>query len=580
MLARLADPEASICVAAERAVMAAVDGSCRLPVAAHAVREGDAIFLRGMLADPDGSNVRRGERRAAYPEERGRSRGASAATSAPSSSTAKLRQRGAAISTRPRRPRAPRAPALGAPPRARAAPRRALAPRGALGELPARSSICSTASRPTSVRVGLTLSVSPPLAAMLADDAPPRALLRSTSRASPASRPRWSRAPRSSPAPARSCPSTSAASPRPARPGIASAATCSAPSAPTRARAASSCDQRSDARVPPGPARRVGRGARSAPSVRAQLRLGLRGFEAIAGVRPRGLWLPECGYDPRLADDLAAAGVRYTILDAHGLHPRRAPPARRRASRPCSAGAASPSSPAIPEAARDVWSRQVGYPGDPWYREFYRDVGFDLPEHLLDGELGPDGTRLMTGIKPYRITGPGPHKEPYDPEAARPAPASTRATSSQSARPSPATPRAACRNPILVAPFDAELFGHWWFEGPAFLEHTLRALDASARRRRRHLHHPRRLPGALPRAGRGRAGAFVVGRGRVRRGLGGARGSAGSGATYATPSARSATRSRAGAARRGSRAARSIRRSASCSSSSRATGRSCCGAGR
>ncbi len=36
--------------------------------------------------------------------------------------------------------------------------------------------------------------------------------------------------------------------------------------------------------------------------------------------------------------------------------------------------------------------------------------------------------------------------------------------------------------PIVVAPFDAELFGHWWFEGPAFLEHVLRELDASARR--------------------------------------------------------------------------------------------------
>jgi hydroxymethylbilane synthase len=66
-LARLADTETSICVAAERALMAAVDGSCRLPVAAHAVREGGELFLRGMLADTDGSNVRRGMRRAAFP---------------------------------------------------------------------------------------------------------------------------------------------------------------------------------------------------------------------------------------------------------------------------------------------------------------------------------------------------------------------------------------------------------------------------------------------------------------------------------------------------------------------------------
>jgi hydroxymethylbilane synthase len=66
-LARLADTETSICVAAERALMAAVDGSCRLPVAAHAVREGGELFLRGMLADTDGSNVRRGARRVAFP---------------------------------------------------------------------------------------------------------------------------------------------------------------------------------------------------------------------------------------------------------------------------------------------------------------------------------------------------------------------------------------------------------------------------------------------------------------------------------------------------------------------------------
>jgi hydroxymethylbilane synthase len=67
VLARLADPETSICVAAERAVMAAVDGSCRLPVAAYAVHQGSEMFLRGMLADPDGSRVRHAERRAAFP---------------------------------------------------------------------------------------------------------------------------------------------------------------------------------------------------------------------------------------------------------------------------------------------------------------------------------------------------------------------------------------------------------------------------------------------------------------------------------------------------------------------------------
>jgi hydroxymethylbilane synthase len=68
-LAPLADLETSICVAAERAVMASVEGSCRTPVAAYAVRMGeDGIWLRGMLADPDGSRPRLAERRAAWPK--------------------------------------------------------------------------------------------------------------------------------------------------------------------------------------------------------------------------------------------------------------------------------------------------------------------------------------------------------------------------------------------------------------------------------------------------------------------------------------------------------------------------------
>ena len=68
-LAVMADEEASICVAGERAVMAAVEGSCRLPVAAYAIREGGDLWLRAMLADPDGKNLRRGERRLGFPSD-------------------------------------------------------------------------------------------------------------------------------------------------------------------------------------------------------------------------------------------------------------------------------------------------------------------------------------------------------------------------------------------------------------------------------------------------------------------------------------------------------------------------------
>jgi hydroxymethylbilane synthase len=66
-LAALADAETTICVEAERAVMRAVGGNCRMPVAAFARRDGDAIALRAMLAEPDGTRVRFGARRASFP---------------------------------------------------------------------------------------------------------------------------------------------------------------------------------------------------------------------------------------------------------------------------------------------------------------------------------------------------------------------------------------------------------------------------------------------------------------------------------------------------------------------------------
>ncbi|WP_437816673.1 hydroxymethylbilane synthase [Sorangium sp. So ce1078] len=67
VLSALADRETTVCVTAERAVMAAVEGSCRTPVAAYAVRDGGALWLRALLAEPDGSRLRRAERRLPWP---------------------------------------------------------------------------------------------------------------------------------------------------------------------------------------------------------------------------------------------------------------------------------------------------------------------------------------------------------------------------------------------------------------------------------------------------------------------------------------------------------------------------------
>jgi 1,4-alpha-glucan branching enzyme len=220
--------------------------------------------------------------------------------------------------------------------------------------------------------------------------------------------------------------------------------------------------------------------ALSPPSVRAQIRIGLRAFEGFTGKKPRGLWLPECAYDPSLGGALAGAPVRYTLLDAHGLEF-----ARPRPPLGVYAPVLSPGGVAFfardPESTREVWSRDEGYPGHPDYREFYRDIGFDLPEQALMGELGPHGTRLATGLKYHRVTGPGPHKEPWDPSKAE---ARARADAErfvERRRAALSAISGAGPAPLVVAPYDAELFGHWWFEGPIFLEHVLRGLDRSAR---------------------------------------------------------------------------------------------------
>ncbi len=87
----------------------------------------------------------------------------------------------------------------------------------------------------------------------------------------------------------------------------------------------------------------------------------------------------------------------------------------------------------------------------------------------------------MTGLKLHRITGSSSDKEPYDAAEAERV-AGLHALDFVGRRTTRlAEARAAGGSDLVLAPFDAELFGHWWFEGPTFLEHTLRALAADSR---------------------------------------------------------------------------------------------------
>jgi hydroxymethylbilane synthase len=68
LLSPLAHAETALAVAAERGVMLAVEGSCQVPVAAYARRDGEALRISALLAEPDGSRIRRSDQRVGWPD--------------------------------------------------------------------------------------------------------------------------------------------------------------------------------------------------------------------------------------------------------------------------------------------------------------------------------------------------------------------------------------------------------------------------------------------------------------------------------------------------------------------------------
>jgi 1,4-alpha-glucan branching enzyme len=209
----------------------------------------------------------------------------------------------------------------------------------------------------------------------------------------------------------------------------------------------------------------------SPAAARSQILIGRDVYVEAFGQAPAGFWLPECAYAPGLAPHLQEANLRWFILDAHGLlfaNPR----PQRAIYAPCY----SPLGPAAfardQDSSRQVWSAQIGYPGDPNYREFYRDAGFDLPlEHL--GSVA-QGQRKFSGVKYYRITAREGEKALYDPAAAERLADAHASHFLDARRRQIQTLMTYNFDPIVVVPFDAELFGHWWFEGPVFLERFIR----------------------------------------------------------------------------------------------------------
>ncbi|MBN2223273.1 MAG: glycoside hydrolase family 57 protein [Deltaproteobacteria bacterium] len=207
-------------------------------------------------------------------------------------------------------------------------------------------------------------------------------------------------------------------------------------------------------------------------AVYAQVKIGVETYEKHFGAPPRGFWLPECAYRPaedrdgrrrRAIDEwLSDFGVEWFIVEDVGIGSAAVIEDAKGCGAPTTdRGYRLPSGVDVfgrnAATGRQVWSAEVGYPSHPEYLEF----------HWQDPE---------TGLRYHRVTGKD-KKDIYDPDkarlrVARDAAHFVRLLSAEVKR----AKAAGVGSPVIVSPYDTELFGHWWHEGPAFIEQVCRAL--------------------------------------------------------------------------------------------------------
>ena len=231
----------------------------------------------------------------------------------------------------------------------------------------------------------------------------------------------------------------------------------------------------------------------------AQMACGVSTSERHLGARPRGMWLPECAYRPHwphwlpsvLYDNprdrpglerfIEAAGVTHFFVESHlvqnatpmgwtdggGFHAGDAHrPGSNRPLEPVGV-VSEPREPRVfafarhPHVSEQVWSGSIGYPADGVYLEFHRKHG-------------------QRGLRYHKITStrtPLSAKDPYYPDDI---PARLFEHSMHFCdvvrRTLWSYRNETGRRGTVVASFDAELFGHWWFEGVRFLRDVILTL--------------------------------------------------------------------------------------------------------
>ncbi len=209
-------------------------------------------------------------------------------------------------------------------------------------------------------------------------------------------------------------------------------------------------------------------------AVNAQIETGVLEHNRFFDRMSDGFWLPECGYYPGLETCLKRHNISWVSLSAQAI-----------ALSPDKPEHGSYSPIRCPNGlycfVRDenlsslVWSDTEGYPTDSHYRDFYRDIGFDLPMDYIRPYIHEPEVRSFTGYKYYAVTGKTAEKKVYDMKVAD-------ELVGMNARNFIYNVKNRTMNlddlleadPVYTVSFDAELFGHWWYEGVKWLDSLIR----------------------------------------------------------------------------------------------------------
>lgn len=148
-------------------------------------------------------------------------------------------------------------------------------------------------------------------------------------------------------------------------------------------------------------------------TIKAQIAVGVQTYEKYFGKKPKGIWLPECGYVPEVDKYLKEFGIEYIITESHGILYADPAPIYGTFAPIVSPNGVVAFGRDI-ESSRQVWSSVDGYPGDFNYREFYRDIGYEADYDYIKPYIASNGVRVHTGIKYHRITGKTDNKDYYN----------------------------------------------------------------------------------------------------------------------------------------------------------------------